>query len=80
MYNRPNTQSRDDGAAIVPSDATVLPSPTAYIYVGGAGDVVVTTPRGTLLTFKAVPVGTVLPIVANKVMAATTATFLVALF
>lgn len=53
------------------------------IYVGGTGDVVV-LPMGAaddadVVTFKAVPVGTVLPIQVRKVMNATTATLLIGL-
>jgi len=47
------------------------------IYVGGTGDVAVVTENGTTVTFKAVPVGVVLPIRTQKVLAATTATLLV---
>jgi hypothetical protein len=52
------------------------------IYVGGAGDVALkTTADATVVTFKAPPVGTILPIVIDggSVMAATTATLLIAL-
>lgn len=66
-----------DGAAITPSDATVVAFDS--IYVGGAGNVVVKTPLGTTLTFTAPPVGTIIPIRCNRVMAATTATLLVGL-
>jgi hypothetical protein len=47
------------------------------IYVGGAGNVTVVTEEGTTVTFTAPPVGTILPIRTQKVMAATTATLLI---
>lgn len=51
------------------------------LYVGGAGDVVVTTLKGTTVTFKAVPVGTVLPVAcAAVVKVGTTATNILALY
>lgn len=66
--------------AITPSDTTVVFC--RAIYVGGAGDVAVRTVDGaTTATFKAPPVGTVLPVAIDggHVMAATTATLLLAL-
>jgi hypothetical protein len=66
--------------AITPADATQLNC--RAIYVGGAGDVALKTTAGaSVVTFKAPPVGTILPIVIDggAVMAATTATLLIAL-
>jgi cytochrome oxidase Cu insertion factor (SCO1/SenC/PrrC family) len=64
-----------DAVAITKSDT----ANNAYsgIYVGGTGAVTVVTEEGTEVTFSAVPVGTVIPIRTQKVMAATTATLLV---
>lgn len=70
---------------VVPSGASdVIPSDTAYgnyvgLYVGGTGDVVVqNTPGSTIATFKAVPVGTIIPLQVVRVMATgTTATLIV---
>lgn len=69
--------SANGGAAITKSDST----PVAFdaIYVGGAGDVVVRTFGGVTLTFTAPPVGTIIPIRCDRVMAATSATLLVGL-
>jgi hypothetical protein len=64
-------------AAVTPNDNTALTM--RALYVGGAGDVVATI-GGADITFKAVPVGSILPIKATKVKATgTTATNMVAL-
>lgn len=67
------------GLAVVPSDTTIVNC--RAIYVGGAGDVAVKFPGATVVTFKAPPVGTILPlnIQGGQIMAATTATLLLAL-
>lgn len=65
-------------AAITPSDATVITGKA--IYVGGAGNVAITTEGGAVVTFTAPPVGSIIPVAFTKVMATnTTATLLVAL-
>ena len=67
-------------AAITPSSTTLVNC--RAIYVGGAGNVVVASKvGGTLTTFTAPPVGSILPIELNEgiVDASTTATLLVAL-
>lgn len=71
--------------AIVPADNTQI-GPFDALYVGGAGDVIVCMRNGdgaggvTPVTFKAVPVGTILPISIQGVNATgTTATNLVGL-
>lgn len=70
-------------AAVVPSDTVKLGSATRALYVGGAGDLTVIMAGQTLdspVTFKAVPVGTFLPISVSQVMATnTTATLIVAI-
>jgi hypothetical protein len=64
--------------AVTPSDVTIIRGKA--IYVGGAGNVAVTTEAGTVVTFTAPPVGSIIPIGFSKVMATnTTATLLVAL-
>lgn len=73
-------QTYGSGFAITPSDTTSVTC--RAIYVGGAGDVAVRFVDGaTTVTFKAPPVGTVLPICLENghVMAATTATLLIGL-
>lgn len=62
---------RDEGQVVVPSDATVFPPPTgALIYVGTTGDVAVMLagPGNSVLTFKAYPPGTWLPVLVKSVM------------
>ena len=71
----------DPGAnalAVTPSDSTVLAN-VRGLYVGGTGDVAVTMLGGAAVTFATVPAGTVLPIRVSHVMAATTATNIVAI-
>ena len=51
-----------------------------WIYVGGAGDLVVMSDNGASITFQNVAAGTLLPISTDHVMAATTATNIIALF
>lgn len=56
-------------------------TPTRGLYVGGAGDVVVTPAGGGAdVTFAAVPAGTILPIQVLLVKTASTASNIVALF
>jgi len=50
------------------------------IYVGGAGDLTVKNDAGASIAFQNVPAGSLLPISGTYIMAATTATNLVALF
>lgn len=73
-----------DGAFVVtPADATVLAG-VRGLYVGGAGNLTVEmlNPESVAATvlFSAVPAGTVLPIVVERVLSTgTTATLIVAL-
>jgi hypothetical protein len=69
-------------AAITPDDEEELEFWTRAIYVGGAGDIVLIAAQDTTeVTLKAVPAGTILPIIAKQVLASgTAATDLVALF
>ena len=68
--------------AIVPHVSTNMPHPSRYIYVGGAGDITLIPVGGTAaVVFKAVPVGTVLPVQASRVNAiGTSATYLLSLY
>lgn len=65
-------------AAVTPSDTTEVNC--RALYVGGAGNVVLQMPgRSETVTFSNVPAGTFMPVSARRVMAATTATSIVAL-
>ena len=67
--------------AVTPNDGTDLTYPARALYVGGAGDVVVIMHGGETTTFKAVQVGTVLPLIVTRVKSTgTTATNIVALW
>lgn len=65
--------------AITPSDATEFEKRVHGIWVGTGGDVVVVHLDGTQATYT-VPDGTLLPVRARKVMAATTADALVGMY
>lgn len=63
--------------AITPADAD-LPTAVRSLYVGGVGNVAVRTAGGDVVTFVAVPAGTILPIRADRVNSTgTTATNIV---
>jgi hypothetical protein len=67
---------------IAPSDTNEVPFVTRAIYVGGAGDITarLADDAGSV-TFKAVPVGTMLPIRARQIYATgTSATLLVGMY
>lgn len=64
---------------VTPSDTTVLTGVRA-LWVGGAGNVSVIACNDTAAVTLTVPAGTLLPIFAKKVMAATTATNIVAMY
>jgi len=73
------TVAAHSALAVTKSDATLIPT-TRALYVGGTGDVVVTMAEDeNVVTFVGVPAGSILPIQVIKVMAATTATNIVAL-
>lgn len=71
----------DQAVAVTPSDATVL-TPTRALYVGTAGNIVVTMagPDQNDVTFNNIPSGAILPVSVSKVKAATTALNIVAMF
>lgn len=64
---------------------TVTPSDTGFVagralYVGGAGNVALITVGGDSVVFAAVPVGAVIPVEFNQILATgTTATLMLAL-
>lgn len=72
--------SASNGVAVTKSDATVLPV-TRGLWVGGAGNLsVIFTAATSAVTITGVPAGTLLPIQVTKVMDATTATDMLALY
>jgi len=77
------TVAAHKAVAVVPSDVTVL-NVTRGLYVGVAGNVAVVMAddavAGTVSTFVGVPAGTILPVQVVKVMVATTATSMLALY
>ena len=67
--------------SLTPSDTVDLTNLTKALYVGGAGNLVAVSISGEVVTFTAVPAGTVLPIRVKRVNATgTTATAIVALY
>lgn len=67
--------------AVTPHDTTgVVGAGCLGIWVGGVGNLVVTDRDNTVVTFTAVPAGTLMPIAPKIVRAATTATLIVALY
>jgi len=65
--------------AVTPSDATTLVGVRA-LWIGGAGTISVIAVNDIAAVTLTVPAGTLLPIFAKKVMAATTATLIVAMY
>lgn len=83
-FSRQQTTDRSPythGAAVTPHDTNELTTYSRGIYVGGAGNVKVTTVDGDAITYVAVPVGVTLDIQAKIVWSTgTTATNLLALW
>lgn len=75
-YNRALPITKSD---TVPLD-TVQGAKLQAIYVGGAGTIVLGYNDGTTATLTACLVGTIYPVTADYVMAATAATLLVGLY
>jgi hypothetical protein len=67
-----------DGFAIVPADQD-LAQTAIGLFIGTGGDLAVTTYKGTVLTFKNVTSGSIIPIIVNRVAAATTAADIIGL-
>jgi len=80
MATNYNTNTAVGGAAVTPSDSTIIPYFRA-LYVGGAGDVAVMFANGTTATHVGVAAGSTLPVQGTKVLSTgTTATNIVAWF
>ena len=68
------------GEAVTPHDSTNLSDIASAIYVGGLGDVAVVFEDDVVLTFSAVPAGTILPVRCKRInLTNTTATLILAL-
>ncbi len=74
-------QPAPDAKAVTPG-ASALPDGTCKaVYVGGAGNLNVTTERGTTTLFVGVAAGSILPIRCSHILStSTTATSIVALY
>ncbi len=66
--------------AVTPSDATIFDQPTRAVYVGAAGMLAVEMLSGGSVVFEGLPAGAILPIRARRILAASTASFLVGLY
>ena len=77
-----NITPRDPGygaAAVTPSDTAEVDA--RALFIGGAGNVKIKTPRGDTVTFTGVVAGSILPVNAKIVYSAdTTATNIVAIY
>ena len=68
----------ESAVALAESDTVTFPA-TRAVWVGGLGDLVVQMKSGQIVTFSAVPAGTLLPICITQFRAASTATLVVGL-
>lgn len=64
--------SADNAALVTPSDSADLSSPAQALFVGGAGNIKVTTQGGQTLLLTGVTAGSVLPLRVTRVWSATT--------
>lgn len=76
------TAPADNLAAVTPNDSTDLAYVTRAVYVGGAGNMVVTPAGGgSNVTLVGIPAGSILPIRVSRILStSTTATSIVALY
>lgn len=72
----------DNAVAVSPSDSTDLTYVSRAVYVGGAGNMVVTMAGGgSNVTFTGIQAGSILPIRVSRVLStSTTATSIVAIY
>ena len=76
-----NTAPAAGALSVTPNDSTNLAIASRGLYIGVQGNVAVEMMLGGVVTFLAVPAGTVLPIQVVKVMNTdTTATSIIALY
>lgn len=70
-----------NGALLTPNDATDLVTASRALWVGGAGNIKVTTTGEDTFLLSGIPAGTLLPIRCSRVWSTTTtATLIVALW
>lgn len=75
------TEPAYEAEAITPSDTAVLANDSRGVYVGGAGNIKVTTVGGSTVTFSGVAAGSLLPIRVNRVYSTgTTATLILTIY
>jgi hypothetical protein len=68
------------GAAVVPHDTNFLAQASRGLWVGGAGNLVLTLLDGSEITLSNVPAGSLLPLRVCRVKTTSTATLIVALY
>lgn len=79
-FSSRDTAPAQDAALVTPSDTGAI-SQCRALFVGGAGNLRVTTVRGTDLVLTGVPAGAILPLAVSRVWATnTTATNIAVLF
>ena len=68
-------------AAVTPNDSADLTNTSRALYIGGAGNVQVTTAGGDTVTFTGLAAGTILPVRVRRIWStSTTATTILALW
>lgn len=74
-----STSPAREAYAVTPNDTTDLSPVPKALYIGGAGDLVITPVDSSVdVTLKGVTAGSIIPIRAVRVKTSSTATFLVA--
>jgi len=67
-----DTAPATGGASITPSDTVQITKVHRAVYVGGAGNLSVTTSGGDAIIFVGVPAGTILPIKCSLIKSTST--------
>ena len=79
--HRAELDSPAGDAVVITPGASAMANRCRAIYVGGTGDLNVTTVGGTTTLFSAVPAGTIIPVRCTHILStSTTATLIVAMF
>jgi len=80
-YETPPYASCRHAAAVTTSDTVDLTNVSRFLFVGGAGNLVVIMQDGTTVTLTGIAAGTLLPLAVSRVKAtSTTATNILALW